>query len=311
MINNSIPIFEYGTAICYSGYRKSQSPLEGVYPSYSEIREDLKLLEDDWDYIRLYDCGEHAKRVLEVIEEDDLDLRVMLGADIKGELNNSECPWRSPIESETLKGNARLNDREIHSLIEMARRHSNIVFSVSIGNETTASWTDHKVTVDRMIEFARIVKSAKIQPVTFCEGYEPWVDSLQSLAEMLDFISIHTYPIWENKTIEEALEHSMDCYYNVVEAYPDKQIIITEAGWTTDSDGKRIYVSQANEDYQALYCSEIMRWSKNAGILNFIFEAFDEPWKGSSNPREPEKHWGLFNVDRSPKKAISHLRNLK
>ncbi|MCK7487093.1 MAG: hypothetical protein MZU97_17465 [Bacillus subtilis] len=24
----------------------------------------------------------------------------------------------------------------------------------------------------------------------------------------------------------------------------------------------------------------------------FTFEAFDEPWKGSANPVEPEKHWG-------------------
>jgi len=32
-----------------------------------------------------------------------------------------------------------------------------------------------------------------------------------------------------------------------------------------------------------------------------VFEAFDEPWKGSSDPLEPEKHRGLFTVDREPK----------
>ena len=36
-------------------------------------------------------------------------------------------------------------------------------------------------------------------------------------------------------------------------------------------------------------------------MLTFVFEAFDEPWKGSEDPLEPEKHWGLFNVDRTPK----------
>ena len=39
-------------------------------------------------------------------------------------------------------------------------------------------------------------------------------------------------------------------------------------------------------------------------ILTFVFEAFDEPWKGSPDPLEPEKHWGLFYVDRSPKLAM-------
>ena len=35
-----------------------------------------------------------------------------------------------------------------------------------------------------------------------------------------------------------------------------------------------------------------------------MFEAFDELWKGSPDPMEPEKHWGLFTVDRRPKLAM-------
>ncbi len=44
-----------------------------------------------------------------------------------------------------------------------------------------------------------------------------------------------------------------------------------------------------------------MEWSRREGVLTYVFEAFDEPWKGSPNPFEPEKHWGLFRVDRTPK----------
>ena len=36
-------------------------------------------------------------------------------------------------------------------------------------------------------------------------------------------------------------------------------------------------------------------------------EAFDEPWKGSEKEDEPEKHWGIFNEDRSPKEAVKVL----
>jgi len=35
-----------------------------------------------------------------------------------------------------------------------------------------------------------------------------------------------------------------------------------------------------------------MAWTASEGILTFVFEAFDEPWKGSPDPLEPEKHWG-------------------
>jgi hypothetical protein len=40
--------------------------------------------------------------------------------------------------------------------------------------------------------------------------------------------------------------------------------------------------------------------------LTFVFEAFDEPWKGSPDPHEPEKHWGLFYENRNPKMALSN-----
>jgi hypothetical protein len=38
-----------------------------------------------------------------------------------------------------------------------------------------------------------------------------------------------------------------------------------------------------------------------------VFEAFDEPWKGSPDPMEPEKHWGLFTVERHPKLVMQTL----
>ena len=65
-------------AICYSGYRDGQSPIESLYPTYDEIREDLLILKDNWKLLRLYDCSWHAELVLEVIKNVELDLQVML-----------------------------------------------------------------------------------------------------------------------------------------------------------------------------------------------------------------------------------------
>jgi hypothetical protein len=43
-------------------------------------------------------------------------------------------------------------------------------------------------------------------------------------------------------------------------------------------------------------------------VTLFIFEAFDEPWKGDpANPEGAEKHWGLFTIDRKAKKAMYDL----
>ena len=48
-----------------------------------------------------------------------------------------------------------------------------------------------------------------------------------------------------------------------------------------------------------------MEWTEKEGILNFYFEAFDENWKGSPEPWEPEKHWGIYRSDRTPKLAVN------
>lgn len=50
-----------------------------------------------------------------------------------------------------------------------------------------------------------------------------------------------------------------------------------------------------------------MNWSAKNKALFFFFEACDESWKGSSDPNDPEKHWGLYHTDRTPKLAVENL----
>jgi exo-beta-1,3-glucanase (GH17 family) len=93
----------------------------------------------------------------------------------------------------------------------------------------------------------------------------------------------------------------------VARLYPDKPVIISEAGWATNSNGRGIQPHNTSQDLQNIYVRDLMQWSEKAGILTFVFEAFDEPWKGSPDPMEPEKHWGLYTVDRQPKRVIREL----
>ena len=290
-----------GNAICYSGYRRGQSPTDRIYPSLAEIREDLHILHRNWRLLRLYDCSLHAERVLNVIRAERLDFKVMLGAYLGAEMNNFGCPWGATCTEEELEANVAENDAEIERLIELARRHDDIVFSVAVGNEATVDWTDHFVPVERMIQHVRRVKRSVAQPVTFCENYMPWQEKLRDLVRELDFISLHTYPVWEYKHVHDALHYSKDNYHSVASLYPDKPVVISEAGWATNSNGRGIHPENSSQELQAVYYQDLMEWTGRERILTFVFEAFDEPWKGSSDPLEPEKHWGLFTVDREPK----------
>ena len=296
-----------GNAICYSGYRRGQSPADKTYPSRAEIRADLAILRKDWRLLRLYDCSPHAERVLDVIERDGLPFQVMLGAYLGAELNNPGCPWGAAFTPAQLEASQRENDAEIERLIALARRYPAIVFAVAVGNEATVDWTDHLVPVPQMIEYVRRVKQAVAQPVTFCENYVPWQSKLRELVPELDFISLHTYPVWEYKPIHEALDYTRANFDSVARLYPDTPVVITEAGWATRSNGRGMHAEHASQELQAHYYRDLMAWTQQAGILTFVFEAFDEPWKGSPDPLEPEKHWGLFTVDRQPKRVMQSL----
>ena len=164
---------DYGNAICYSGYREGQSPREQIYPSHKEIAEDLHLLAPFWKYLRLYDSGPHAEIVLEVIEREGLEFKVMLGADVGAEVNNPGCPWGAEYPEKQLASNILANDKQIDKMIELANRYPDIICCVSIGNEASVEWTDHMVPVQRLVAFTRRVKASVRQPVTFCENYVP------------------------------------------------------------------------------------------------------------------------------------------
>lgn len=291
-------------AICYSGFRAGQSPDAGIFPSEAQVREDLRLLLPDFKHLRLYDCDEHAETVLRIIDQDGLDFTVMLGAYIAAEQNNPACPWGADHSADTLQKNRRENPERIQGLIALAQRYPHLVSSVSAGNEACVDWTDHLVPVERVVEFVRTLQAALPHPVTFCENYVPWLDKLRPLAEAVDFISVHTYPVWEQKPVGEALEYTISNYSAVAKAYPDKPVVITEAGWPTRSNGRGIPPEHAGEAEQATYLRELTRWVTEQGILTYLFEAFDEPWKGSADPAEPEKHWGIYLEARTPKLAL-------
>ena len=294
---------DFGKAICYSGFREGQQP-GGIVPSFDEIKEDLLIIQKNWKYIRLYDCDEFAERVLQVIKNEKINIKVMLGAYIVAEMNNFGCPWGGFFSEEELTNHKEKNIHQIEKLIEFANSYSEIIFSLSAGNEACVDWTDHYVSEDSVIKYVRMIKEEAKQPVTFCENYVPWVTKLKRLAEEVDFISIHTYPVWEYKNIHEALSYTQQNYNAVADAYPHKLVIITEAGWATNSNGRGILPDNVSEENQMVYYNDLMDWAEKNKKIIFVFEAFDEPWKGSPEPLEPEKHWGLYNVDRSPKLAM-------
>jgi exo-beta-1,3-glucanase (GH17 family) len=149
------------------------------------------------------------------------------------------------------------------------------------------------------------VKKAVKQPVTVCDNYDWWSHHGAMLSRELDFISVHTYPEWENKDIDQAMPYTIANLQAVRNALPDARMVITEAGWATVA---REFGARASEEKQMKYYQDLFEWAGKRNITTFFFEAFDEDWKGEENqPLGAEKHWGLFTVDRKAKLAMQPL----
>jgi len=78
--------------------------------------------------------------------------------------------------------------------------------------------------------------------------------------------------------------------------FSDKLVVISETGWPTEGETNGEAVpTLAN---QRTFLKLLYKRSRREQLPFFIFEAFDETWKVGW---EVEKHWGVYNSDRTPK----------
>jgi exo-beta-1,3-glucanase (GH17 family) len=294
-----------GRAISFSPYRAGQSPdREGwdpsARPSSAQLLEDLRILSRHWQNIRMYAAGPVTADTVRLIDEHDLPLEVMVGV------------WLAPEPNEAAR---QFNEQEAERAITIAREHPGVVGAISVANEVLVDWSTHKVDLERVIYFVRKVREATSVPVTTADNYVWWRQHGARLAQEVDFLVIHTYPFWERHDIDlsnpsdrRAIDYTVANYQGVAAAHPGLQIVIGEAGWATADNGNPQIIPYAgSEPKQKVYYQQLMAWSEAEGILTFTFSAFDEKWKGGPDPSEPEKNWGLFFENRTPKQVMREL----
>ncbi|MFT5996691.1 MAG: exo-beta-1,3-glucanase (GH17 family) [Gammaproteobacteria bacterium] len=156
-------------------------------------------------------------------------------------------------------------------------------------------------------------------------------DDLKALIAAVDFISLHTYPFHDTYYDEEfwlvpsaeadltvkqkvdaamiraknvALKQTADAQAYMLALGIEKQIHIGETGWASvanvnygDAGSKA-----ANEYKQKAFSDATRTWSNKFGASLFLFQAFDEPWKGDAdNAGDSEKHFGLIDINGNAK----------
>ncbi len=285
-----------GNGISYGAYRDGEGPGKGV-TSKENILEDLTILADRWNLIRLYGADAQSLNILEVIEENDLPIRVMQGI------------WLDAHKS------AEENAEQVRLAIEYANRFSDIIVAVNVGNEILVDWSYHRLDdIDLVVEKIRQVRENIQQPVTVADDYNFWnKPQAKQVADELDFICLHAYAFWNDKTLDIAMAWTEEIYNDIQSRHPDHNIAYCETGWPTsrvydDGSYEGGLTGKAGEAEQEVFFNQYDPWVNENNVISFYFTSFDEQWKGGfdgDNPMDKaEKHWGLYFSDRTPKKVM-------
>ena len=275
--------------ISYGPFRKGQRP-GGPDPTDAQILEDLQIVAKDWGMIRVYSSRGPTEAILRTIRDESLPIVVMVGA------------WIAPDDEEA-------NAAEVAEAIRLANTYREQVVAVSVGNETQVFWSGHRCPPELVLGHLKEVRAAITQPVTTADDYNFWnkPESKDFIGEV-DFLLLHAYAMWNQQTLDDAVPWTASIVESIEQAHQGVPIVIGETGWATElnpeGDEIKYIKAPAGEAEQRAFYDAFTAWAAQKKQPYFYFEAFDEPWKGSGDPREVEKHWGVYNEDRTPKEAM-------
>ncbi len=290
-----------GKAVSYGCYRKGQAPW-GEGPTKKEILEDLTIIAKYWNLIRVYNADDDMERILEVIKQNNIPLKMVLGVWL---VNETDKPSHKKQNiSNTIKS------------LELVQKFPNIITAVSVGNETQVYWSGHKMDRDDLIRYIRAVRNNTTVPVTTADDYNFWnKPASKTVTAEIDLIFVHIHPLWNGKTLSNTFSWLDQNYEDIKQLHPEKQIVIGEIGWATkynpdktgDGEQGSLIKGDVSVEAQEKFLIELDEWIKENKVTTFIFEVFDEPWKGggeNSGANEIEKNWGVFYENRTPKNSF-------
>lgn len=260
----------------FSPMRGEQSPINGVLPDIGQIDADLALLAGDVHAVRTYTVRGNMAEVPRLAAVHGLN--VALGA------------WIGPDEAR--------NRQEIDDLIRVYRENHRQVVRVIVGNETLLRKDQ---TIEQMIAHLKTVRADVWGPISTAEPWHIWLD-LPELVEQVDFIAVHMLPYWEGIAVDDAVDHVLQRYRDLQQAYPGKPIVISEVGWP--SNGRTRQAAVASHAAQATFLRRFLAMAEREGMTYYLMEAFDQPWKRKLEG-DVGSHWGIFNDERDPKFAFT------
>ena len=194
------------------------------------------------------------------------------------------------------------NEKEIDLAIRTVLANRRTIDRVIVGNETQLFGYVSPDQLNSYIQRVREALPARIK-ITTAEPWSTWMLTPE-IGEYVDVIFVHLLPYWENVDITGALKSSESFYNHIQGEFPDKQIVVGEAGWPSEGRTRgRAEATAANEGY---FLRGFVQFAQEKGWDYYLFEAYDQPWKNQGEGAVGA-YWGLFDASGNPKFAFTGL----
>ena len=183
--------------------------------------------------------------------------------------------------------------------VQQAKQYPNTVKALIVGNECLGDVTE--AAIISYMDYARagLRKAGLNLPVSTCQTWGVWAGHASLATHVDQFIYANIYPFWDKAPISDAINQFVKDYTALKKAIPTKTIIIGETGWPSQGPANGAAVPGISQEQQ--YLQQYAHWASANKVTSFIFEMFDEPWKG-----EPyEAHFGLYTPNSQPKFPLS------
>ena len=248
--------------------------------SPEQIDRDMKQLSQVTGHIRTYTVEHGMDKVPEIAAR--YGMTVSLGI------------WIGPDLEQ--------NEKDIELGIATARAWRRNIDRVFVGNEAILFASVTPDQLNAYIARVRAALPARIK-ITTAEPWSTWLLNPE-IGKNVDVVSVHLLPYWEGTSIGNSLDFLQRVYAEVQQEFPDKPIVIGEAGWPSEGLTKRAAEpSLANE---AWFMRGFVQLAMEKGYDYYLMEGYDQPSKISAEG-PVGAYWGLFDANSNPKFAFTGL----
>lgn len=281
-----------------------QNPVDTTCISDAQIISDLgKISQANFTLVKTYGLDNCLNQIVPLAKTHYPQLKIYVGV------------YVSSVDHDN-PNNTHRTRWQLNEAIRLANLYDNVA-GIVVGNECLigdGSGQSNPVSVEQLIADLDYVAGNLLperRPAVHVTTAMAWGAAVTNYASIgsrikdhCDIIMVNVFPFWAGApTTEQACSNFAWACQEIATIYRStgKPISVGETGWPSQGDCVTGSMGSAcpGLEREKGYLECLAKYIREQGIMVFIFEMFDEPWKTAEGSFGP--YWGLYDKNGKPK----------